>query len=158
MSNKNPIEWHERCLENMKRTLERDEQSLSDLQSRVDDLNNKISFYASQICRAKLMGKDGFDSDRFLVAKKRANKSLEQKFFDERFPVHLIKDSHLALCGSGWIQGTNMLENVTCVACLHSSPVEISGESQYLECTRCEMVTKLPAAKCRRCGRSLNTE
>jgi hypothetical protein len=38
-------------------------------------------------------------------------------FFDFQFPVHFEHDEHRAICGSGYLQGSTDLKNVTCAKC-----------------------------------------
>jgi hypothetical protein len=67
-----PIEWHERCLENLKVSLHRDlELALSwafeawKAQESANRTVKAVRHYTSQIARAKRLGKTEFDRDKF---------------------------------------------------------------------------------------------
>jgi hypothetical protein len=63
---KNTIEWHKECLAN----CEEHHRKLREERKRVEDAEYQarieLERYRAQIKRAELMGKDGFDRDKFL--------------------------------------------------------------------------------------------
>jgi hypothetical protein len=61
-----PIEWHEQCLENMKKNYEREAEAVARMQQRLDRHGIEIEIYRQKIQEAKARGKDGFDSEKFL--------------------------------------------------------------------------------------------
>lgn len=63
------LKWHKDCLINMAATLEREEYSLKNQYDRVTKLKKDMQFYSFQIEEAERLKKDGFDEDRFRVAK-----------------------------------------------------------------------------------------
>ena len=64
------IKWHEECLYNQKKSLEGYLRNLKHMQERVESLTKSTDFYESQIKEAREQGKDGFDSERFMVKRK----------------------------------------------------------------------------------------
>lgn len=68
---KRSIEWHERTLVNSKASYERLEQEIARLQADLQRIGAANRFTEKQIAEAKRQGKDGFDSDRFLVGKQK---------------------------------------------------------------------------------------
>lgn len=67
------IAWHKECLKNCMAYRERLKQNMKQISDDIEKLDKKINFYDSQIIAAELMGKDGFDSEKFRVAKKIKN-------------------------------------------------------------------------------------
>lgn len=65
MSNKMSIEWHENCLKNRKSHLERLRKELQVAQANYLEKWEDVKKYERQIERAKKLGKDGFDEERF---------------------------------------------------------------------------------------------
>lgn len=66
-----PISWHEDCLMNSKTYLAQKRKTLADLQYEIDTIARGIAFRESQIARAKEMGKDSYDDERFMKSKSR---------------------------------------------------------------------------------------
>jgi len=61
------IKWHEECLNAEKQSLQR-QIELVDREKRTEERYRKdVERYEAQIARAKKLGKDGFDSERFGV-------------------------------------------------------------------------------------------
>ncbi len=67
-----PISWHEDCLKNQKRTLERAKELLEVRRIEMEKMERNIILYEAQIERAKAENKDGFDSEKFNKTKKAA--------------------------------------------------------------------------------------
>ena len=65
------IEWHERNLESYKDSLERKIRERDRLQREVDTMTESFIFRRMQIEKARKMGKESFDADRFCVTRKR---------------------------------------------------------------------------------------
>lgn len=59
------IEWHEDCLKNRKTYLERLLRESQDAQAKYFEALESVKKYERQIERAKKLGKDGFDEDKF---------------------------------------------------------------------------------------------
>ena len=68
-TNKMPIDWHLRCLTNMKASHARLNEDLIRMQTRHQSDKERIEWYEKQIDKAKEQGKDGFDADKFMVSK-----------------------------------------------------------------------------------------
>lgn len=62
---KRPIKWHEEGLALWERRIARGEEDLQRLADRLAKLRQDAERLRSQIARAKRMGKDGFDEERF---------------------------------------------------------------------------------------------
>jgi ribosomal protein L29 len=60
-----PIEWHEKCLENMKLYHKRLVFALEQAQKQVDRSTSDIRYYERQIARAKTLKKKSFDNRKF---------------------------------------------------------------------------------------------
>lgn len=67
------IEWHKRALYNRKQSEETHRKNLLDIQAAVDTIAQQNIFYERQIDEAIKQKKDGFDSDKFLVQKRKYN-------------------------------------------------------------------------------------
>lgn len=67
---KKPIEWHQKCLENVKAHVARKLHELNVAQSEYARAELNRNFYAEQIIRAMKLGLDGFDSERFMKKRK----------------------------------------------------------------------------------------
>ena len=65
-----PIEWHEKALVNQQAYVARLAAELKDMQVRLDRVTAEAATYERQINTAKAAGKDGFDSERYMVGKK----------------------------------------------------------------------------------------
>lgn len=65
MNNKMSIEWHENCLKNRKSYLERLRKELQVAQAQYLEKFEEVKKYERKIERAKKLGKDGFDEERF---------------------------------------------------------------------------------------------
>ena len=65
MTMKRPIMWHEESLAQWERHIAEGEQELQPLANRLAKLRQDAERLRSQIARAKRMGKDGFDEERF---------------------------------------------------------------------------------------------
>ncbi|HBJ74683.1 MAG TPA: hypothetical protein DDY86_04000 [Syntrophaceae bacterium] len=63
------IAWHEQCLANRKASLVKDIERLERIVADVERAKKDIEVYSRQIEVAKGRGRDGFDSDRFMVGK-----------------------------------------------------------------------------------------
>lgn len=74
---KKSIKWHLDCLENQKKFLEKKQDELKRLSSKVNEMEKSIAFKEYQINTAKEKGLKEFDRDRF-------QKNQKEKFFDER--------------------------------------------------------------------------
>ena len=59
------IEWHEECLKNRKISLERLKKEYQTAQATYLRTLEDVKKYERQIERAKKLGKDGFDEERF---------------------------------------------------------------------------------------------
>jgi len=62
---KMPMDWHVRCLNNRKKSLEHAEAELKRMNDNVNTMKSKIAAYEYQINLAIEKKKDGFDSDKF---------------------------------------------------------------------------------------------
>lgn len=63
------IEFHKKCLANMRINLEVEEKHLQIMQLRVTNLKANVQHLSRQIDIAAETGKDGFDPERFLKGK-----------------------------------------------------------------------------------------
>jgi hypothetical protein len=63
------ISGHEECLKNYKLSLSDNERQVLALKERINHMKIESEWYEKQIARAKVMGKDGFDSEKFGVAR-----------------------------------------------------------------------------------------
>lgn len=63
---KQTIEWHKKCLENVKDSLFREEAELVRMRAKVDRTREAVEFYEKQIAEAEAQRKDGFDGDKFM--------------------------------------------------------------------------------------------
>lgn len=61
----NPIEWHEDCLRNAWLSVNDLLDAMKQAKSRYERSLKETQHYASQIARAKRLGKKAFDSERF---------------------------------------------------------------------------------------------
>lgn len=61
-----PIEWHEKCLENNKKSLLEDEAILQIMMGKINRLRCRIEKYQRQIEEAKRKGISGFDNEKFM--------------------------------------------------------------------------------------------
>ena len=59
------IEWHEECLKNRKASLERYKKEYQIAQAKYFETLESVKKYERKIERAKKLGKDGFDEERF---------------------------------------------------------------------------------------------
>ena len=66
---KRSIKWHEGCLENMKASEERLIEVWQRAGAAAHKARREIELRELQINEAKAQGKDGFDSERFLIKK-----------------------------------------------------------------------------------------
>jgi len=62
---KHPIEWHQKCLENMRRDLGDKRADLFRAQNEYDRAYRELRLYEDQVQRAVNEGRDGFDAERF---------------------------------------------------------------------------------------------
>ena len=60
------IEWHKKCLANMKASLAQEEAVVERIRARLDRTVSTVDFYASQITQAENKRKNGFDSEKFM--------------------------------------------------------------------------------------------
>ncbi len=65
MGNKMSIEWHEKCLENMKCYMKKIHKDAMKLYSDFLKTKRECEKYQRQINRAIQLNKDGFDRNRF---------------------------------------------------------------------------------------------
>ena len=65
MTMKRPIEWHEEGLAHWERHIAEGEEELQRLAKRLTKSRQDAERLRSQIARAKRLGKDGFDEERF---------------------------------------------------------------------------------------------
>lgn len=63
---KKSLEWHQNCLNNRIKMVNRKKQQLKTLQSEIKRDEKEIMFYSQQINTAFLKRKDSFDRDKFL--------------------------------------------------------------------------------------------
>jgi len=61
-----PIEWHQRNLTNMEKTLARVEKEAADAQERATSIRRSVDYAQGQIDRATREGKDKYDADRYI--------------------------------------------------------------------------------------------
>ncbi len=64
-----PIEWHQNCLENMRKTYCRRANEIDTLRLQLKSLGESIIFYTFQINEALRLGKGYFDSNKFKIKK-----------------------------------------------------------------------------------------
>lgn len=62
---KQSIQWHERCLASMEQALRAKIEQRAALEREIAKLGHTCQYYAQQIGKARALGKDGFDEDRF---------------------------------------------------------------------------------------------
>lgn len=67
---KMPIEWHDQCLQNAERNLQREQEELNRRIERVGSLRKDVEFRRLQFNTAVERLLDGYDADKFLVNKK----------------------------------------------------------------------------------------
>ena len=67
---KMPIEWHEECLRNSERKLQREQEELNRRIEGLGLLRKEVEFRRSQFNTAVERLLDGYDADKFLVNKK----------------------------------------------------------------------------------------
>lgn len=65
------IKWHEECLKNRKCSLEYKLEELHRLNKEIEGSSWAVQVYENQIKEAIQQGKDGFDSERFLIPRKK---------------------------------------------------------------------------------------
>ncbi len=70
MSNSMDIEWHEHCLQNLRRTLSEESRHLAAQHEAVNRLANDVAHYERQIEDAKARGMLKFDRDRLHARRK----------------------------------------------------------------------------------------
>lgn len=59
------IEWHEECLKNMRYSVANNLKEMLEAHARYFTSFKELQRYERQIERAKKLGKDGFDRERF---------------------------------------------------------------------------------------------
>ncbi len=69
---KMPVKWHEECLVNMRKSLQRDRDAFERMRARLEREESEVSLYESQVDRAKREGRESFDSERFNVPRKKS--------------------------------------------------------------------------------------
>ena len=67
---KNSMKWHEDVLKNQKLSLASVAKTIERLQSQYADQLERVIFHEVQIEKAKQLGKDGFDEERFMKTRK----------------------------------------------------------------------------------------
>lgn len=72
---KHPIEWHEECLKNQRKTYEREKDGVRREILRLARAKRDLRHYEAQVQEAKRLKKDGFDSDKFMRGKKKCPKN-----------------------------------------------------------------------------------
>lgn len=60
------IAWHEKCLINRFNSLERQQLELIAMETKFTKDVKEFNHYKNQICKAKSMSKDSFDSEKFM--------------------------------------------------------------------------------------------
>jgi len=65
------LDWHKECLKNQKSSLEREEERLKNYVDAVERQRRDYIIYKAKVDRAISEGRDGFDSDKFNVEKKK---------------------------------------------------------------------------------------
>jgi hypothetical protein len=68
---KQTIQWYKDCLVNSKRHLKDREETAEKLIKQINRLKEDIAFSEEQILTAEATGKDSFDSDKYLVKRKK---------------------------------------------------------------------------------------
>jgi hypothetical protein len=76
---KQPIAWHEECLNNQRHSYERRLVELDRLQGEVERFRIAVTIYEQQIAEAKRRGMEGFDRDRFMKSRRDAANSEEKR-------------------------------------------------------------------------------
>lgn len=61
-----PLSWHETVIVNWAASVERKCKELDQCQREFDAMRIRLDFYTRQIERAKRLGKDGFDREKFM--------------------------------------------------------------------------------------------
>ena len=64
------LDWHRTYLKHQQASLQRSERELLAYQARVDRDRDRVEFLQRQIEVAEGKGKDGFDSERFLLSER----------------------------------------------------------------------------------------
>lgn len=67
---KQPIEWHQRCLDNWKGNQSRLKEEVDRKTLELKRMTEDIAFFERQLTTAKDRHLTGFDSDRFLLKRK----------------------------------------------------------------------------------------
>ena len=67
---KQPISWHKDFLKNMTRYTELAEAKVQSDLLKAKAMRDRVNFLNSQITNAELAGKDGFDSEKYMVKRK----------------------------------------------------------------------------------------
>lgn len=75
---KNSIGWHKECLANILQGVARRELSARNARIYADKLKTDAEFLARQIQGAEKLGKDGFDSERFMRSTRKAVTEIEK--------------------------------------------------------------------------------
>ena len=70
MTNKQPIEWYQKCQNNFKLSIDRERVKLLKDARRLKDAEKKYNFRELQIEKAIELGKDGFDNEKFMKNEK----------------------------------------------------------------------------------------
>jgi hypothetical protein len=68
---KMPLDWHKKNLKNQKDSLEREEERLRSHITYVERQRLDYLIYKAKVDRAIAEGRDGFDSDKFNVERKK---------------------------------------------------------------------------------------
>lgn len=64
-----PIAWHEECLRNVKSRLASKKLELERVQREIKRYEEIIELSENQIASAKILGKEGYDADKFKVVR-----------------------------------------------------------------------------------------
>jgi hypothetical protein len=70
MNRKMSLDWHRECIKNSSHALKVKEEELARMKEEVDRHRRMVTFYHVQLNEAMKQGKDGFDSDRFMLNKR----------------------------------------------------------------------------------------
>jgi hypothetical protein len=70
---KMPLAWHGQCVDNAARTLAEKKAAVANQQREIDREEALLEFRKRQLSAAVSRGLDGYDPDRFLVARKKVS-------------------------------------------------------------------------------------
>ena len=67
---KQPISWHKECLKNLTRSAQEKIAAAQRAQADAERICRDVETLQMQITNAELAGKDGFDSEKYMVKRK----------------------------------------------------------------------------------------